>query len=404
VIVRSLAVGAACLAIPGQPAPVPTAQQGIRAPREIRVVLASLADEAPVGGTIPWKLTDAWGRTHASGTVAGTWLVERRGMRLRAVSADRARETAWTDAAFAQLPATPTDPVTWNGRRYRGELQFVATDTAILVLNVLPIEEYLRGVVPLEIGPRTAIESAAIEAQAVAARSYAIVRALEGVTRSHDIIAGTLDQVYGGIDAELASSDVAIRASARQVLTYGGRVVRAPYSSTCGGTTAAPAEVWVGSGEPWLRRVSDVDSTGRPWCAASPRFTWERSFDVPALSGAIARHLRRTRVPVIQSVRAESTTASGRVGMLALDAAGETIRLRGNDMRFALRDASGAILNSTYFSVATAADGKIIFRGRGNGHGVGMCQWGAIGRARAGHDARRILAAYFPGTSLTTLQ
>ena len=79
--------------------------------------------------------------------------------------------------------------------------------------------------------------------------------------------------------------------------------------------------------------------------------------------------------------------------------------LRGNDIRYVLRSPDGEILNSTYFSVETAIDrdgsiGRLTLRGSGYGHGVGMCQWGAIGRARAGHDFLSILGAYYPGTTV----
>jgi stage II sporulation protein D len=79
--------------------------------------------------------------------------------------------------------------------------------------------------------------------------------------------------------------------------------------------------------------------------------------------------------------------------------------VRGNDIRFVLRQPNGEILNSTNFMVEsrTTSDGdlaRLILRGNGNGHGVGMCQWGAIGRARAGQDFRTILRTYFPGTSV----
>jgi len=79
--------------------------------------------------------------------------------------------------------------------------------------------------------------------------------------------------------------------------------------------------------------------------------------------------------------------------------------LRGNDIRFVLRPPGGEILNSTYFSVETSQAsngslGKLTIRGNGYGHGVGMCQWGAIGRARAGQDVRTILRTYYPGTTI----
>ncbi|MGQ0765675.1 MAG: SpoIID/LytB domain-containing protein [Gemmatimonadota bacterium] len=381
----------------------------IRAPREIRVVLAAPESVTSIStGQLPWRLVDAWGRTHAAGATGSPdgWKLERRENRLRVV-AQGGVAGAWSDEPFAIVPTSAGDPVTWNGRRYRGELRLVAADTAILVVNVLALEEYLRGVVPVEIGVRGGAEGAAVEAQAIAARSYAVVRALENVTRSYDIVAGTSDQVYGGIDVEHPLADVGIRASAGAVLTWRGRVVRAPYSSTCGGTTAAPGDIWSGRpgavGEAYLRRVSDIDENGQPWCSASPRFVWERAFTREAMAAVVGRHTGRN-ISSLRGLSAESTTASGRVSVLTVETEGEPVKLRGNDIRFALRDRDGAILNSTSFTIARPSAGVIVLRGRGNGHGVGMCQWGAIGRARAGQDARQILAAYYPGTVPGRLQ
>jgi stage II sporulation protein D len=104
-------------------------------------------------------------------------------------------------------------------------------------------------------------------------------------------------------------------------------------------------------------------------------------------------------------VSVTSRTASGRVGTLALATDRGTWSLRGNEIRFVLRAPGGEILNSTYFTphVEGGVDGRVArvtLRGHGNGHGVGMCQWGAIGRARAGHDVRRILEAYYTGATV----
>ena len=92
--------------------------------------------------------------------------------------------------------------------------------------------------------------------------------------------------------------------------------------------------------------------------------------------------------------------------MLVIDTDEGVQRLRGNEIRYALRGTGGDILNSTYFSVEIGGDdesgaiSKMTIRGGGYGHGVGMCQWGAIGRARAGQDVRAILRTYYPGTSV----
>lgn len=233
-----------------------------------------------------------------------------------------------------------------------------------------------------------------------------MVRALEGVLRPWDLTARATDQVYGGMDAESAGADAAIAATAGLVLTYGGQPVRAPYHSTCGGRTAAPSEVWQGNSDPWLRSVSDrIEGTDRSWCDISPRFTWERTIEERGLLDGIARQGKGRRVGRVTMARVGSVTASGRVRTLAFDTDAGVVTMTGNDMRFALRGVGGELLNSTYFSLepVVGREGRLIrlvLRGRGNGHGVGMCQWGAIGRARAGVTAREILDAYYPGTSL----
>jgi len=299
---------------------------------------------------------------------------------------------------------------------------YVATDTAILVVNRVALEDYLRGVVPIEIGTRAPNDSAAVQAQAVAARSYAVVRRREGRARPFDLSSAPSDQAYGGADVEQPRSDAAIAATAGLVLAFNGRVVRAPYHSTCGGRTAAPSEVWQGGrDEGYLQGVSDrVPGSDRAWCDISPRFHWERAFPGTALEEAVDRYVRGNGTAVlvaggagrgargVRGVRVEQQTPTGRVATLAIDTDAGTLRLRGNAIRYALRSVGGEILNSTYFSLepVIGRDGRLMqltVRGGGNGHGVGMCQWGAIGRARAGQSAAAILAAYYPGTSLTRL-
>ncbi|MFI5312292.1 MAG: SpoIID/LytB domain-containing protein, partial [Gemmatimonadales bacterium] len=299
----------------------------------------------------------------------------------------------------------------------------VASDTGLVIVNVLPVESYLRGVVPLEIGiTRGANEQAAVEAQAVAARSYSYVRlavADGSASRnaSYDVVAGVLDQVYGGVDAERPFSDQAVAATAGLVLQYGGRVVNAPYSSSCGGETASPEEVWREGGEAYLRRVSDriPGTADRYYCDIAPRFAWTRSFSGDELDAAVRSYLRSfVSVPPggpgrVRGVVVQSRTPSGRVGRLAISTDLGRYELRGNDIRYVLRAPGGEILNSTYFSVEPEArrDGslaRLIIHGNGYGHGIGMCQWGAIGRARAGQSARSILAAYYPGTNVGKVQ
>jgi stage II sporulation protein D len=267
-------------------------------------------------------------------------------------------------------------------------------------------------VVPLEIGARPAAESAAVQAQAIAARSYAFTHLDPGDPRGYDVTATVADQVYGGVEVETATASRAIASTRGLVLKFAGRVVNAPYSSTCGGSTAEASEVWKSSDEPYLKRVSDrIPGSDRFYCDIAPRFTWTRTFDQTDLTATINRYLSTVvNVPGNaagrpKAVAVASRTASGRVGDLTITTDRGNFTIHGNDIRYVLRGAGGEILSSTYFSVDSSEerDGyltRLTLRGGGYGHGVGMCQWGAIGRARAGQDYRTILATYYPGTTV----
>ncbi len=310
--------------------------------------------------------------------------------------------------------------VRFKGKPYRGLLRTVPTDSGVLVLNLVPLESYLRGVVPLELGERPAAERAALEAQAVAARSFTVTRvtaarAGRGRSRDFDLMATVADQVYGGTDAERPNASAAVAATAGLVLLYGNRVIVAPYHSSCGGETAAAQEAWGGSGEPFLQRASDkIPGSDRYYCDIAPRFYWERSLAGAELDAVVRRYLGTyaTLPPGgagdVHGVRVAKRTPSGRAEVVEFRTARGTFDVRGNDARSILRSGAGDLMPSSYFSVTIEAspDGaisRVQLRGNGNGHGVGMCQWGAIGRARAGQSARMILQTYFPGTTLGSI-
>ena len=338
------------------------------------------------------------------------WRVERAGRNVRVVRPDGV-PTVWT-AGPILVRSESGAPISVGARSFRGELLLYGGDTSVLVVNRLSIDDYLRGVVALEIGKRPWSDSAAVQAQAVTARSYAYTHLDTDGARPFDVTAGVLDQVYGGATAENEVANRAVESTRGLVLKYAGRVVNAPYSSTCGGTTAAQSEVWRATDEPYLVRVSDrVPGTDRFYCDIAPRYSWTRTFDSQTLNAALAQYLSSyTNVPGRMPGRARhvsvaSRTPSGRVAILTVTTDRGNFSLRGNDMRYVLREPGGEMLNSTYFSVETSANldgtlGRLTLRGTGYGHGVGMCQWGAIGRARAGQDFRTILRSYYPGTTV----
>lgn len=396
----------------------PPADVRIDAGRPVRVALPARGANGAVSATAEWRLYDNGGRSTLVRAVAGeSWRVEAgTGGRLRAIAAS-GRATAWRPGPLVARAQEGRGLASWNGKRYRGELRLFATDSGLLVVNVLGIEDYLRGVLPMEIGNRAAVERAAVEAQAVAARSYAHIRRSTSAARAFDLMSTVADQVYGGADAEKPATDAAVAATAGMVLTYGGRVVNAPYHSTCGGSTAAVSESWWRRGdEPWLQRTSDrIPGSDRFYCDAAPRQRWTREFTGTELQSLVDRYLRAyAAVPAggtgaVRAVRVDRRTPSGRVGELAVVTDRGTFEVRGDDVRWVLRSSGGEILNSTYFSVENMVVGRdgrlsqLTLRGSGYGHGIGMCQWGAIGRARAGQDFRAILRAYYPGATVARI-
>jgi stage II sporulation protein D len=291
-------------------------------------------------------------------------------------------------------------------------------------VNRLGVESYLRGVVPLEIGDRRPGEEAAVEAQAVAARSYTYIHINDAGDRPFDMYGSVQDQAYGGVDAEKAMTDDAISSTRDMVVKFAGRIINTPYSSTCGGSTAATREVWWRqSDQPYLRPVSDqIPGTSSFYCDPSPRFRWTATFTGDELRNTLEKYLgtvtAATEPPVnpgntprmslgrVTGFRVEGRTASDRVAAVSIQTERGNYVVRGNDVRFVLRTPGGSLLGSTYFTAQTTSDGtggigRLVLSGGGNGHGIGLCQWGAFGRARAGQDYRTILTTYYPGTTVS---
>lgn len=303
-------------------------------------------------------------------------------------------------------PARTDAAVFVAGRPYRGSAELrVADDGRVSAINVLALEDYLLGVVPLEIGPRRPNELAAVEAQAVAARTYAVAQLGGQLDRGFDLFGSVDDQAYGGLAAERDESTRAVRQTVGQILLFDGRPIRAYYHSTCGGRTAAIEEVMDRPSAPYLQSVPDQRPDGTDYCSASPRYRWSVVWsptDLDAVSRpGLAAHFRVSSGELgrIDGLEVVERTPSGRVKDLSFRGAGVELVLSRLDIRRALPH-DGRILNSTDFQVVEHADGLVELQGRGYGHGAGMCQWGAIGRARAGQSYGQILDTYYPGAVL----
>jgi stage II sporulation protein D len=384
----------------------------------VRIALATSTPSTKLQATGPWRLYERGGASVLfRASEMETWTVDRVGRGLRATR-DGGTRTPVRPGPFVARPEDERSFIRVGGRRYRGEIVLTASDSGLVVVNHLPVESYLRGVVPLEIGDRVLGEEGAVAAQAVAARSYTYSRLADlgpAPRRAWDLVASVTDQVYGGVDAEKPISDAGVTMTGNLVLRYAGRIVNAVYSSTCGGSTAEAHELWQTRGEPYLQRVSDrIPGTDRFYCDVSPRFSWTRTLDARTLASGLETYLRsyaavNGAIGAVRTVEIESRTPSGRVATIAIITDRGRHVIRGNNIRYVLRPPRGEIVNSTYFTVepTVGADrllSRLMISGNGYGHGVGMCQWGAIGRSRAGQDYRTILRTYYPGTSLEPVE
>jgi stage II sporulation protein D len=217
--------------------------------------------------------------------------------------------------------------------------------------------------------------------------------------------------VYNGVAAETPQAWAAVRRTTGQVLRYRGEVVDAYFHSTCGYSTAGVEEAFATArARPYLRSVSDASGGGHYYCDISPRFRWREEWDRQKLRAIFTRTLPAL-MPLgggglqrITDVQVSRTTRSGRVAELRIVLEGSDVRIASADVRAVLRPEADRSLSSTAFQLTVTKDGgevtRLVAAGAGSGHGVGMCQWGAVGRARAGQDYHRILSTYFPGTSL----
>ena len=317
-----------------------------------------------------------------------------------------------TFAAFEALTLVPADdsPIWVNGKPYRGRAEVLRDRTGLTVVNRLPMESYLLGVVSAEMGRRNSSELPALRAQAVVSRTYAFRNLRRWRAEGFDLYATVSDQAYGGVGAETPEGRAAVSETRGRILTYNGAPIEAFYYSTCGGRTADGYEVFRGASRPYLRSGADVAPHGTAYCSISPRYHWREEWSGSSLRAVLARYLPNPaggprNLDRLADIRVTRRTGSGRVDQLVVSAGGSELRVDGqSNIRQVLRTPGGDLLRSTAFTLVVSGAGSsvshLVAEGSGAGHGVGLCQWGAVGRARAGQGHEEILAAYYPGTRL----
>lgn len=273
-------------------------------------------------------------------------------------------------------------PLRVAGRGLRGQIELACKGSRWTAVNVLPIEAYLEAVLAGEMPPTFPDE--ALKAQAVAARSYALHRKIEATQEgsAYHLDSTVLSQVYGGIAYEDERTRRAVIATRGEVLAYGMLPVEAYFHSDCGGRTES-GEAALGRALPYLTPVSCPVTRHSRWSVKVTREELARL--VPQLEGAEPTGLA-----------VASRTSSGRAQTLELTTKNGTVTVSAIQLRAAV---GYARLPSTWFDVREE-HGAFIFDGRGAGHGVGLCQWGARVLAEKGQGYKEILTHYYPGAEV----
>jgi len=386
-------LSAGCVAATPQAGVSPDAD--LAALRQVRVLLRADTGGAKIAVEGPYRILDAAGRVLYERTAA---------LPASPVSGDF---SGLGKVYLAELPlpsgsrlAPRQDgTIEVDSRRYRGSLVLLSRGRSVYIVNVLDVEDYIKGVLAGEMPARFHLE--AYKAQAVAARTYVLYQKFVfGRNRDYDVVATQASQMYIGLAGETPKALEAVTQTYGRVLTWtspaGEKLFCPYYHSTCGGITASIGEMLPIRPIPPLAGGVRTDA-----CSHSKYYRWEpvtlsRQYVTQRLRARYA--LFRSLGPIVRIEPIQVSPEGRLVWLRLIDEKGRRVRMRAAQFRLAVGSTK---MRSTWCRIVNTPDGFALEDGRGFGHGVGMCQYGADGLARAGWSWRQILAHYYPGSHIT---
>jgi stage II sporulation protein D len=342
------------------------------------VAIAEGARTVEVGGG-PMMVSDLGGRAVVSDSP--TWI--------RVSLKDGGLETSGRRVDGLRLAPAEAGALRVSGREYPGALEILRTPDGILIVNELPLEDYLAGAVKAEAGDKMPLEM--LKAQAIVARTYAAYHRRLNAEKAYHLVASTLNQQYVGRVPQDSIVWSAVKETTGQVLLWNGELFPAFYHTDSGGHTEDPRVVFTATNMPALKPVRVQ------FPSASPHQRWRLDLPTSELSAALARG--GVSVGRVTALEVLERSASLRVVRIAVRGTAGSATLRGNDLR---RLVGYDTLKSTLFAVSVSKS-TVRFVGRGYGHGVGLDQWSAKTMAEQGYRAQQIALYYYPGATLSTL-
>ncbi|GAB5046362.1 SpoIID/LytB domain-containing protein [Thermodesulfovibrio sp. TK110] len=270
-----------------------------------------------------------------------------------------------------------------DGSTYSGEIEIWKGSEGYFLINVVQLEDYVKGVVASEVGIEWPEE--ALKAQAVLARTYAVAHIIRNRTRNfYDVTSSVFHQVYRE-DEGNEKVEKAVNETKGQVLTYQGEPIMAFYHACSVGRTEEPEEVF-GKKYPYLKSV-EVPST------PSPYTIWEKKISFDVLKKALS-------MEKISDIKILSYTTTGRVKEVEFSDGKNKKTIKATELRRLLR---WTAIPSTMIKSITVQEDGVVFEGSGYGHGVGMCQWCAFQMAEEGKNYKEILQYFYPKTEITAI-
>ena len=321
------------------------------------------------------------------------WIIEGDGGPLSGRAAESMSLELFGDGV---LPGAKGEP----DRRYPGQFRVVVTDgvEGWSLINVVTMEQYLPGVLQAELF--AGWPAATFEAQAVAARSFATMQVLQRSHAAWDVTDTPATQAYMG-HATNDEAWAAVDATEGQLLLFNDALVPGYFSSCCGGLPAVGVDA-VGPHE--ANAIAPLTGHGSPiQCSDAPVYAWTRTVPAEGVHEALQKWAVETgtsdigRLQGVEQIESAAHNPHGRATMLRItDRGGNEVVVTCGNLVTALASLPQGPLMSGWCTGVRQGD-DIVFEGRGYGHGVGLCQYGAARMGRRGRSTRQIIDFYYPG-------
>jgi len=294
------------------------------------------------------------------------------------------------DQPILLKPSDDSHAIGINSKSYTGTISFKFIDNKILLINELEMDEYLKGVLPKEMGKGWPIE--ALKAQAVISRTYALRNLGSYSKKGYDVSADVGSQVYGGKSAQTPESDQAVNETANEVLTFNGNLADTFFHADSGGYTENISNVWSSVKNPpsYLRGKPDKFSK-----KGGSYKVWKTKISKSELENKL--NSVGYKVGTIEKIKVDGRNSSGRALNIKIYHSKGTLVIQGAKFRMAI---SAWEIKSTLIDEIVRMDDAFEFRGKGWGHGVGLSQDGAKVMAKENYNYHEILHFYYPGTNL----